>query len=68
MDVQFEQPVNIKFSVKLGKAATETLQLLRDAYDDETLSRARVFGRHRRFVLDRVSVEDDTRSCQPSSY
>jgi hypothetical protein len=31
MDVQFEQRVNIKFCVKLGKTATETLQLLRDA-------------------------------------
>jgi hypothetical protein len=35
MDVRFEQRVNIKFCVKLGKTATETLQLLRDAYGDE---------------------------------
>jgi len=67
MDVQFEQRVNIKFCVKLGKTATETLQLLRDAYGDEALSRARVFEWHRRFVLGRVSVEDDTRSGRPSS-
>jgi hypothetical protein len=40
MDVQFEQRVNIKFCVKLGKTATETLQLLRDAYGDEVLSLA----------------------------
>jgi hypothetical protein len=32
MDVRFEQRVNIKFCVKLGKTATETLQPLRDAY------------------------------------
>jgi hypothetical protein len=31
MDVQFEQRVNIKFCVKPGKPATETLQILRDA-------------------------------------
>jgi hypothetical protein len=31
MDVRFEQRFNIKFCVKLGKKATETLQLLRDA-------------------------------------
>ena len=48
----------MKCCVKLGKTATETLQLLRDAYGDEALSRARVFGWHRRFVLGRVSVED----------
>jgi hypothetical protein len=35
MDVRFEQRVNIKFCVRLGKTATETLQLLRDAYSDE---------------------------------
>ena len=67
MAVQFEQRVNIKFCVKLGKTATETLQLLHDAYGDEALSRAQVFEWHRRFVLGRVSVEDDTRSGRPSS-
>jgi hypothetical protein len=34
MDIRFEQRVNIKFYVKLGKRATETLQLLHDAYSD----------------------------------
>ena len=67
MDVRFEQRVNIKFCVKLGKTATKTLQLLRDAYGDEALSRARVFGWQRRFVSGRVSVENDTRSSRPSS-
>lgn len=67
MNVQFEQRVNIKFCVKLGKTATETLRLLRDVYGDETLSRARVFEWHKRFVSGRVSVEDDTRSGRPSS-
>jgi DNA invertase Pin-like site-specific DNA recombinase len=53
--------------VKLGKTATETLQLLCDAYGDESVSRARVFEWHRQFVLGRVLVEDDTRSGRPSS-
>jgi hypothetical protein len=35
MDVRFEQRVNIKFCVRLGKTATETLHLLCDAYGDE---------------------------------
>jgi hypothetical protein len=39
MDVRFEQRVNIKFCVKLGKTATETLHLLRDAYGDEALKK-----------------------------
>ena len=46
--------------MKLGKTVTETLQLLRDAYGDEALSLVRVFGWHRRFILGRVLVEDDT--------
>jgi hypothetical protein len=50
MDVQFEQRVNIKFCVKLGKTATETLQLLRDAYGDEALSWVRVFGSYKHWV------------------
>jgi hypothetical protein len=41
MDVRFEQRVNIKFCVTLGKTATETLQLLRDAYGDEALKKAK---------------------------
>jgi hypothetical protein len=39
MDVRFEQRVNIKVCVKLGKTASETLQLLRDAYGDEALKK-----------------------------
>jgi hypothetical protein len=39
MDDRFEQRVNIKFCEKLGKTATETLQLLRAAYGHEALKR-----------------------------
>jgi hypothetical protein len=46
MDVRFEQRVNIKFCVKLGKTATETLQLLRVAYGDvEARMKKRLKGR-----------------------
>jgi hypothetical protein len=67
MGIRFEQRVNIKFFVNLGKTATETWQLLRDAYSPEALSRAGVFGWHRRFVGGRVLVEDDTKSGWPST-
>jgi AraC-like DNA-binding protein len=67
MNIQFEQRINIKFCVMLSNTATETMQLLRDAYGDEALSLTRVFEWHRRFVSCRVLVEDDTRSGRPSS-
>jgi hypothetical protein len=35
----FFRASRVKFCVKLGKTATETLQLLRDAYGDEALKK-----------------------------
>ncbi|XP_054928127.1 protein GVQW3-like [Dermacentor andersoni] len=67
MDVHLEQRVNIKFCVKLDKTATQTYELLRDAYRNETLSRARVFEWHKRFVSERTLVEDDTRQGRPAT-
>ncbi|GFT40283.1 hypothetical protein TNCV_627741 [Trichonephila clavipes] len=51
--------INIKLLVKLKKSATKTFQILTEAYGDETLSRAHVFERHKRFSGGRVSVEDE---------
>jgi hypothetical protein len=48
MDVRFEQRINIKLCAKLGKTATETLQLLRDAYGDKALSWAEKRAKGRR--------------------
>jgi hypothetical protein len=39
MDIRFEQRVNIKFCVELGKTAAETLQRLSDAYGDEAFKK-----------------------------
>lgn len=66
MDLKTEQRVNIKFCVKLGKSATETFQLLQQAYGDESLSRTRCFEWHSRFKAGRTSVADDERSGRPS--
>jgi hypothetical protein len=50
LDKQIEQPVNIKFPVKLKKPATETLKLLSEAYGEEnSLLNARVFEWQERF-------------------
>jgi hypothetical protein len=38
-----EQRANIKFYFKTGKPATETFQVIKQAYGDNALSRTRVF-------------------------
>ena len=60
-----EQRINIKFRVKLGKTATETLKMLGDVYGDSSMSRARFFEWHKQFVEDREDVEDDPKSGRP---
>jgi CRISPR/Cas system-associated protein Cas10 (large subunit of type III CRISPR-Cas system) len=39
MDGKIEQRVYIKFCVKLGKSATETLEMLRESFREHSLSR-----------------------------
>jgi hypothetical protein len=43
MDGKIEQPVCIKFCAKLGRSATENLEMLRVAFGEHSLSRAAVF-------------------------
>ena len=64
-DCKSEQRVNIKFLVKLKKSATETFQLLTEAYGEDCMSRARVFEWHKRFSEGRESVKDDDRPGRP---
>jgi hypothetical protein len=56
-DCKSEQRVNIKFLVKLKKSATETFQLLTEAYGEDCISRARAFEWHKRFSEGRESVK-----------
>lgn len=65
LDKKIEQRINIKFLVKLKKTATETLNLLREAYGEDALSKSRVFAWHKRFSDGREDVEDDERSGRP---
>jgi len=65
LDKKIEQRINIKFLVKLKKTATETLNLLREAYGEDALSKSRVFDWHKRFSEGREDVEDNERSGRP---
>jgi len=40
---QFEQQANIKFCVKLGKTGEETVQMMRDVYQEECMSQPRTY-------------------------
>ena len=58
-----ELRINIKFCVKLGITATETLKMMRDVYGDSSMSRTRVFEWHKRFVEGREDDPKSGRSC-----
>jgi hypothetical protein len=65
LDKEIEQRINIKFLVKLKETATETFDLLRQAYGENTLSKARVFELHKRFSEGREDVEGDEPPGRP---
>jgi len=60
-----EQGICIKFCFKIGKTATETYQLLQQAYGEDEMGRTQVFEWFRRFKEGRTSVESDPRSGRP---
>ena len=66
-DKNLEQRINIKFCVKIGKSACETLALLTVAYGEYTMKKSYVFEWHRRFKEGREYVQDDPRSGQPKT-
>jgi hypothetical protein len=59
-DKNLEQQINIKFCVKIGKSARETLTLLTVAYGEYAMKKS-----HRRFKERCEELQDDPRSGQP---
>jgi hypothetical protein len=66
MDGKIAQYVCIKFCMKLGKSTTETLEMLREAFAEHSLSWTAVFEWHSHCKASRVSA-DDEHSGQPST-
>ena len=64
-DKRLEQRINIKLCVKLGKSASETLELLREAYGAAAMKKTSVFEWHKRFKKGRDDVKDDERPGRP---
>jgi hypothetical protein len=63
MDGKIEQRV----CVKLGKSTTRTLEMLREAFGEHSVSRTAVFEWHSRFKVSRMSVVDDEHSGRPGT-
>ncbi|GFW71421.1 protein MAK16 like protein [Trichonephila clavipes] len=62
-----DQRICIKFCFRLRKMGTENYKMMRTAFGDDAMSRARVFGWFQRFKEDRQSVNSDPRSGSPST-
>jgi hypothetical protein len=58
-DGLLEQRINIKFCAKLGKSASETLQMLTEAYDADAMKKPSVSEWHKRFKEGWEDVKDD---------
>jgi len=67
ISVKIRQRCVTEFCVKLGKSDNETLEMLRQAYGGETLSRAAVFQWWRHFKDGNMRVNDKARSGGPST-
>jgi len=59
--------VAIKFCVKAGKNAVETIELINKAYGNAAMSRAIVYRWYARFRDGREAMKDDARSGRPST-
>jgi len=66
-DKNLAQRINIKFRVKIGKGASETLAQLTLAYGEYAMKKPSVFEWHRLFKEGREDVQDDPRSGQPKT-
>jgi len=59
--------VAIKFCVKAGKSAVETIELINKAYGSAAMSRANVYRWYARFRDGREDMKGDARSGRPST-
>jgi len=53
--------------VKLGRNGAETFEMLRTAFGEQCLSRARIFEWHKKFKEGRDFADDNPRSGRPTT-
>lgn len=62
-----QQRVCVKFSFKLRKTISDTSEMLKQAFEDEAISRTRTREWYKRLNAGRCSVEDSESSGSPST-
>lgn len=62
-----EQRACVKFCFKIGKTFTETWTLLKQAYEEDCMSRSQCHEWFKRFQSGRTSIEENSRSGRPST-
>jgi len=65
MDRKFEQRICIKFCYKIGKSASETLDLLKLAFGNEYVNKSTTFRWFSRFKNGMESVKDEKHVGRP---
>jgi hypothetical protein len=65
-DIQ-EQRINIEFCFKLGNTYTEAHEMMKNAYDDQCMSRTHCYECFKRFKDGRYSTYDEPRLGRPST-
>jgi transposase len=66
-DRLLEQRISIKFCAKLGKSASETLQMLTEAFGADAMKKSSVIEWHKRFKEGREDVKDE-RTGRPKTH
>jgi hypothetical protein len=61
------QRANLKFCFKMGRTATETFQLIKQAYGENAISHTWVFEWYARLWDSHENFEDDKHSGQPTA-
>lgn len=67
MQSSLEQRYAIKFCVRLGKNATETFQMLQEAFKEDCISRSQSGRWHKAFKEGREEIADEPRSGRPTT-
>jgi transposase len=67
MSVFHVQRICVKFCVNIGKSVTETFEMLKIAFGEESMCTTQTYEWLKRFKEDRTLVDDDPRSGRPST-